>query len=234
MQMGLEYENTPWDIIVMQQGVFQAGQADTYNEDMQTIMDYAMAHCANPDAIFVWNSIWAGPVHPDMVAKANNGIPPDSSGYAKSYKNNVGYTADQELDEAAQNIFFGKIMEAVRTKVETNPNFVYFIPAGTAQQNALSSDLWDDTDLYRDYIHASDLARFIYSYMWYCALTDMEFEGVKIDAIPLEVRYNKKDDQSEVEPPTGDLVLTQEMKDIITWSIQKAFENPYECTPYPN
>lgn len=233
MQMGLEYENTPWDIIVMQQGVFEAGQADTYNEDMQTIMDYARAHCSNPDVIFVWNSIWAPPVHPERVEKANNGIPPESTGFEKNYKINVGYAEDQALDQAAQDLFFGKIAEAVRTKVATNPAFSYFIPSGTAQQNALSSALWDDTDLYRDYIHATDISRFINSYVWYCALTDMKFDGVDIDAIPLAMRYNKKDDQSEVEPATTDLKLTEEMKSIITWSIQKAFENPYECTPYP-
>ena len=231
MKMGIEKD--AWDIIVMQQGVFEAGNAESYNEDMQTIMDYVRAYCRNPDAVFVWNSIWAGPVDPVMVGKATNGKGPESSTYESNYKKNVGYATDKGLDENAQNIFFAKIIDAVTSKVETNSNYVYWIPSGTAMQNALSSELGDQ-DLYRDYIHASDLGRYIYSYMWYCALTGMEFTGVKEDEIPYEIRYIKKDDQSEVDPPPeGEgYALTDELKRIITWSIQKAFENPYGCTPY--
>ena len=82
--------------------------------------------------------------------------------------------------------------------------------------------------MYRDYIHASDLSRYIYSYMWYCKLTNADFNGVASDTVPLAVRYIKKDDISEIPPATAPLDLTQNgLLEIVNHSSSSALENPF-------
>lgn len=217
-----------WDIIILQQGVFEASNSESHGEDLQTLINYVMKHATNPNVVLMWNMIWAGPVEDEMVDKANNGIPPDSSAYESKYEEVTGYEEIRN-NKDAQNKMYAMIREAVQQQIVGNGNILDIIPAGTAQQNALWSGL-SDADMYRDYIHASDLSRYIYSYVWYCKLTDSEFDGVASDKIPLAIRYNKKDDQSEVEPATADLDLTENdnyLLKIVNHSISSALSDPF-------
>lgn len=217
-----------WDIIITQQGVWQAGMPETHEEDLDTVLAYVRKHATNPNAILMWNMIWAPPVEEEMLAKANNGIPPDASGFESSYKSITGFDVVKDNKEA-QNKMFELVRNAVQTKILTNSNFIDVIPAGTAQQNALWSGL-SDADMYRDYIHASDLSRYIYSYLWYCKLTDCDFDGVASNTVPLAVRYIKKDDISEIPPATEDLDLTADnnyLLNIVNHCISSALENPF-------
>lgn len=221
-----------WDIIVTQQGVWQAGMPETHEKDLDTVLAYVRKHATNPNAILLWNMNWAPPVEEEMLAKASNGIPPDASGFEASYKSMTGYD-EVKNNKDAQDKMFDLIRNAVQTKIVTNSEFIDVIPAATAQQNALWSGMSDE-DMYRDYIHASDLSRYIYSYMWYCKLTDSDFDGVASDTVPLAVRYTKKDDISEIPPATEDLDLTETVEgydyrllDVVNHSISSALENPF-------
>ena len=219
-----------WDIIIMQQGVFEASKSETHGKDMQTVIDYVYKHATNPNVVLMWNMIWAGPVESEMMDKSDNGIAPDAPGFENSYKEATGYSVVRD-NKDAQNELFARIRNAVQTKVLTNGSFIDVIPAGTAQQNALWSGL-ADKDMYRDYIHASDLSRYIYSYMWYCKLTDASFDGVAENQVPYEIRYIKKDDISEVAPPpVGEkLDLTANdnyLLNIVNHSISSALSDPF-------
>ena len=217
-----------WDIIIMQQGLFESASPDGYGEDMQTVLDYVRKHITNPNAVFIWNMIWAGPVKSEMLDKANNGIAPDAPSFESSYKTITGFEEVRD-NKAAQDKLFELIYTVVQEKIETNDNFIDVIPAATGQQNALWSGL-SDADMYRDYIHASDLSRYIYSYLWYCKLTDSEFDGVASDTVPLAIRYIKKDDISEIPPATEDLDLTADnnyLLNIVNHCISSALSDPY-------
>ena len=48
-----------WDIIITQQGVWQAGMPETHEEDLDTVLAYVRKHATNPNAIIMWNMIWA-------------------------------------------------------------------------------------------------------------------------------------------------------------------------------
>ena len=214
-----------WDIIIMQQGVFESAKSSTHGTDMQKIIDYVRKHATNPNVVLMWNMIWAGPVESEMMDKSDNGIAPDAPGFESAYDETTGLKSRDNKD--AQNKLFEMIRNAVQEKVVTNENFLDVIPSGTAQQNALWSGL-KDSDMYRDYIHASDLSRYIYSYMWYCKLTNADFNGVASDTVPLAVRYIKKDDISEIPPATAPLDLTQNgLLEIVNHSISSALENPF-------
>ena len=222
-----------WDIIVLQQGVFESGKPESYGEDLQTLIDYVRKHATNPNMVLMWNMIWAGPVEEDMIEKCRNNIPPDATGFVDNYKETTGWETSVIDDKDAQNKMFELIRDAVQQEIVGNDNFTAIMPSGTAQQNALWSGM-TDADMYRDYIHASDLARYIYSYVWYCTLTDADFDSVESDTVPLAVRYIKKDDISEIPPATEDLDLTETVEgydyrllDVVNHSIASALENPF-------
>lgn len=226
-----------WDIIVLQQGVFDSGKPETYGEDLQTLIDYVRKHATNPNMVLMWNMIWAGPVADAMVDRATNGTPPDSSNYEPNYETTTGYEEMRNNTEA-QNKMFQLIRDAVQDQIVGNENFTAIMPSGTAQQNALWSGM-TDADMYRDYIHASDLARYIYSYVWYCTLTDADFDSVAKDVVPLAVRYIKADDISEIPAATTDLDLTETVEgydysllDVVNHCISSALSDPFTPKAY--
>lgn len=143
-----------WDIIVLQQGVFESGKPESHEEDLDILIDYVRKHATNPNVVLMWNMIWAAPVESEMLDRSNNGIAPDASDFETSYDTITGMKVRDNKE--AQDKMFALICNAVQTKVLTNDNFIDVIPAGTAQQNGLWSGLTDE-NLYRDYIHASAL-----------------------------------------------------------------------------
>ena len=56
---GLQAED--WDIITLQQGSPDSGIVETYNEDIQKIIDYVNQNKTNPNAKLYWHMTWAYP-----------------------------------------------------------------------------------------------------------------------------------------------------------------------------
>jgi hypothetical protein len=96
------------------------------------------------------------------------------------------------------------------------------IPSGTAIENALSSYL-EETDLHRDYVHATDLGRVISSYTWLCTLTGVDhLDEIKLNAIPKAFTNAPASDT--------DRVLTGVEKNIIMEAVNNALTNPLRIT----
>lgn len=199
MKQGLQWDD--WDIIVMQAGVFEAGRAGEYDGDIQTILNYIQTY--KPDAKIMWNMTWAAPE--------------DDSLLNDSYKSN--FTTYFDKDQLKMH---SAICDAIQTKILTNSVFSGVIPSGTAIQNANSSYM-TDKDLYRDYIHVTDLGRLIAAYTWYCRLTDRSVEELQVDVIPGFLRFNAADQNT-------DKVLTETEKAIVLESVRNALANPYQVT----
>ena len=103
----------PWDIITMQQASGYSYLASSYNEDLDTLVNYVTEHKTNPDAKYYWHMTWAW--HGDRSSLPN--------------KN--------------QYYMYERITNAVKTKILTRDDFVAVIPAGTAVQNARTSFMGD-------------------------------------------------------------------------------------------
>jgi hypothetical protein len=117
---------------------------------------------------------------------------------------------------------YNSIIDCVKEYVLTDENFKFVIPCGTAMENALSS-YWEETDIHRDYGHASDLARVMTSYVWYCRLAGIDkLETIKLDKIPKNFFKSLK----EME----DHVITDAEKAIIVESVNNALANPLQVT----
>ena len=205
MEYGLKADN--WDIIIMQAGVFEAGlpaafdatAVANFDSNIDTIMNYVKQY--RPSAKFVWNMTWACP-------GADSGL------LNESYTQNF-----DKYFSSNQMAMYEAISEVVKTKIATNSNFIAIIPTGTAMQNA--NETMTDTQLYRDSIHATDLARVMASYAWYSVLTGRELKQIKLDVVTADLCNTYTD---------GDMVLTDAQKDLILNCVNNAIKTPYAVT----
>ncbi len=201
-----------WDIIVMQGGTFEIAEDVTYTDgNIQTIQDYVNQHKQNENAVFMWNMPWPFATVPELQLKKNPD--PLKNSYYKGY---------QKFDNDRTKLY-AAITKCVNTHIMPNESFVRLIPTGTAFENAMSSYL-TEFDLHRDYAHATDLARVIASYTYYCVLTGVEqLAQIKLNIIPGALRNSKKVRDT-------DRVLTENEKAIILEAVNNALKNPLQVT----
>ena len=199
-------EEDDWDIIVMQQGSAQAGLEETYNEDIQTIIDYVLTKDPTPETkpIFIWNSIWGYPYNADELASTG-------ATYVTLLKNITGETT---ANAATQIKMVDMITQAAKNKALTNENVSYVIPSGTAFIRACAA--LGNNVMYNDYIHASDFGRLMVSYVWYSAITGKTVTALP-DAVPGVLHRTNN----------GDRPITTEEKAILLDCINQAFTDPY-------
>ena len=207
MQNALRFDY--WDIIVMQGGVFEIAYDAKYQDgNIQRIQEYVNQHKLNPNAIFAWNMAWAPPIDNTL----RDQYPSENNTYYTSY---IPFGDNRTT-------LYQTITKCVETNILTDDTFAFMIPSGTAMENALSSYL-EETDLHRDYVHASDLARVMISYVWFCRLTGVEqLDEIKLDAIPKQ--FFKSTQAFE------DRVLTEAEKNIILEAVNNALATPLEMT----
>jgi len=207
MRRAVTYDR--WDIIIMQGGVFEIAEKSAYtNGNIQAIQEFVNGNKLNPDAIFAWHMPWAPPVDNDL----RDTYPYDPNTYTTNYQ---PYGNDRAT-------LYKAITKCVEEHILTDETFAFMIPTGTAMENALSSYL-EETDLHRDYVHATDLGRVIASYTWYCRLAGIEkLQEIKLDAIP--VNFLKTIHSA------GNYVLTDAEKAIILESVNNALANPLQMT----
>lgn len=198
-----------WDIVIMQGGVFEIAEKATYtNGNIQTIQKYVQENCLNPNVKFAWHMPWAPPTDNTLRDQY-------------PYENNTYYTSYLPYGDDRTTLYKA-IVNCVKDCIETDDTFQFVIPTGTAMENALSSYL-EETDLHRDYVHASDFARVMISYVWYCKLMGIEeVTEIKMDTIP--VAFFKSTQASQ------DRVLTDAEKNIILEAVNNTLKNPYEMT----
>lgn len=172
-----------WDIISFQQVSGLSGVSETYNEDIDTIVNHINENKTNPDAKLYWHMTWAyeqSSTHQDFAR----------------------YNKDQMT-------MYNAIVNAVQSKILTNPEIDGVIPSGTAIQNVRTSHIGDT--LTRDGYHLSmDLGRFIAGVTWFSALT-----GESID----ELSFAPNDD------PYISLNLP-----LIIESVKAAIDEPFKVT----
>ena len=198
-----------WDIIVMQDGPILLAQDDRYKDgNLKKIQEFVNKYKQNPDATFAWHMFWAPPVDETLRAQ----YPGTDDFYNKKYVN-FGNN---------RTTLFNATAKCAQDYILTDDTFKYVIPSGTAIENALSSYL-EETDLHRDYVHASDLGRVIASYTWFCTLTGVDhLDEIKLDTIPKAFFKSTVADT--------DRVLTESEKNIILESVNNALAKPFEIT----
>ena len=200
--------NDDWDIIIMQGKHSELTSGVAYSENrVQTIQNYVNNLKTNPTAIFAWHMPWVTPIDQSLRDK----YPYDSNPYDKIYEK-------YDTREA----FYKDHVSATETHITADKTFQFLIPSGTAIENALSSYL-EETDLHRDYAHATDYGRVIAAYTWYCKLMGIEkLDAIKLDAIPKAFFKSTKGNE--------DRPLTDMEKAIALEAINNALKTPFAVT----
>lgn len=208
MEQALRFDY--WDIIVMMGNPWEIDSGSAFeNGNIQTIQKFVNEKKMNPLAYFAWHMPWAAPMDTDLL----NMYPHNPNSH---YTNAVAYGLDK-------NAHFQAMTRCVEQYILTDETFKLVIPTGTAIQNAWSGYM-EDKDLHRDYFHATDMARAMTSYVWYCRLMGIEkLEELKLDAIPKAFLKSTED-------KTRDRVLTESEKAVMLESINNALSNPYQMT----
>ena len=81
-------------------------------------------------------------------------------------------------------------------------------------------------ELWRDYTHLDDYGRLIAAYTFYAQLTGKEVTQINLDKIPASLRHRYT--RSE-----GDLIITEEMKQVIIGAANAAREDPWTVPTRP-
>lgn len=214
MQFGIQQHD--WDIVVMQAGVFEAGNVNDspssyalqIASDIKTIQNYVKANDANKFTApkFAWNMTWATPSI-------------ESGRLNTSYKNNLN-----SLFGGDHIAMYNAISETLTDVVLTTYDWEYVFPSGTVVENARTVYTGtNETKIYRDTIHGTDLTRMMVAYGWYCTLFDKDIVDCKLSDIPAHLRFYKAD-------RTSDFSLTDEQRSHVRNSVNNAINNPYKVT----
>lgn len=104
-----------WDVITLQQASGSSGEADSYNSDIDNLVEYIKTRV--PDAKLGWHMTWA-------------------------YQQNSSHTDFAKYDYD-QTKMYKAITDAVQTKILTNKAFEFVVPSGTTIQNMRTSRIGD-------------------------------------------------------------------------------------------
>ena len=207
MNLALTYDY--WDIVVMQDGVFEIAQPASYSMGhTKTLQDFVNENKTNTQVRFAWHMTWVPPT--DNTLRDTYSYEPNTY-----YSNYERYNHDRTT-------VYNAVAKCVEDYVVTDKTFDFIIPSATAFENALSSYL-EEKDIHRDYVHATDLGRVITSYTWYCKLMGIEkLDEIKLSVIPMKFLNSTYG--------ANDLVLTDMEKAVILESVNNALANPLKMT----
>ncbi len=147
--MGDALQERTWDFVSLQQASGSSGQPDTYNADLDYLIQYVSDNA--PGAKLVWHMTWA-------------------------YQQNTTHSAFPTYGKN-QMTMYNAIVSAVQSKIVTNGNFDLIVPNGTAVQNSRTSLLGDTTTI--DGYHMSrPYGRYLTSLMFVKAITGMDISDI--------------------------------------------------------
>lgn len=197
-----------WDIVVIQD-IYASSEETFQNNNRQTLVDYVNSHLSHPH-VFMWNL--------DIVA------PNDRAFYAPDYDPQPPANFWEKMRLMNNNDPVASLRMSQQNTVKyilPDKTYVNYFPTGTAVMYAHLVDGWKQTDLYRDYVHVSDLGRLIASYMWYTQLTGKPLSEVKLDTVKASLRHRRA-------IKLGDMEVTPRMKQTIIDAANFSLEHPWE------
>lgn len=211
--MGYGIARQDWDIVVMQAGVFEAANKcdGPYSvdipRDIAAVQAYVLKNLIDQSKqpTFVWNMTWSTPMDPELL--------------------NASYTnCLQKLCDGDSSKMYAQISDTLKNIVVPTCAFSYFMPSGTAMQNA--KQVMTDKELYRDTIHASDFTRLMTAYIWYCKITGADLAQLPITAVGNVFRGN-----AAARKTGEDYILTPEQVRVLKTCAMNAMNDPYHVTP---
>ena len=184
-----------WDVVLL-----QAGSGDLSKqmqlETRNFLKSYVDDYVIDPYELW-WHSTWFNSTDPVLYK------PPKTEADAA------------KVDQIAQ---LTQTNEAAKQYVLNDPMFAGHVTSGTPMMYALKVLDVPEVDLFRDHTHLSDFGCLLVAFSFYAQYTGKPVTEINLDIIPKHLRH--KDYQH-----LGDMVVTDEMKQIIIDTVAYTMDN---------
>ena len=205
--MDVALSNQAWDVIL-----FQGGRGDTdseYNLTGRRALETIVSGRVPQPYKMMWQITWPSPNDPTFFSPEYPVQPP--SGWVEYLQSSFDHDPFKQFD-----VMTGKAKEYL-VKDET---YEKVICAGAGVMHAHGAQGVPQLELWRDYTHLSDYGRLITAYAFYTQFTGNPVTRIGIDKIPASLRQAHFRNQ-------GDLIITEEMKQVIMAAANHALEDPW-------
>ena len=203
-----------WDVII-----FQAGSSDTadktLNKDGRDTLAQIVRERISQPYTMVWHSSWPSPNDPTFFSPTYEVQPP--SGTQQRLQERYGH------DPFVQ---FEHMVTVVKDNILDDDTYELAICTGAGVMYAHATLGVPQLDLWRDYTHLSDYGRLIAAYCLYAQFTGNTVETINLDLIPAGDRVRRARSK-------GDLIVTEEMKQVIIASANHSLEDPWTVPAKP-
>ena len=196
-----------WDYVFMQAG--RSDLDDTLNLDGRRNLEKIISEYVHQPYKLGWQNTWTSPNDPTFYAPDFDPQPP--SGYLEYLQTNYGMDL---------NVQYTKSVNRVTANIVGDETYDKAIAAGAGVMYAHMVLGVPQTDLWRDYTHLSDYGRLLAAYSFYAQFTGNPVTKVGIDSIPADQRVRRA-------RVLGDLIVTEEMKQVIIDATAHALEDPW-------
>lgn len=202
-----------WDVVVFQGG---RGEADNeYNLTGRRALEQIVSERVPQPYKMMWQITWPSPDDPTFYSPEYPVQPP--KGWVEDLQQSYGH-----------NIFtqYTVMLDKAETYLVPDKTYEKVISTGAGVMHAHAALDIPQTALWRDYTHLSDFGRLIAAYSFYAQFTGNAVSEVNIDVIPAELRQKRF--RAE-----GDLIVTEEMKEVIIAAANHALEEPWTAPARP-
>ena len=202
-----------WDIIAFQSG---RGDSDsTFNlKGRRTLEKLVKARVEEPFKM-IWHITWPSPSDPTFFSPTYPVQPP--SGWVDFLESNYNHDTFKQFESMVTTAKANLLEDETYDKVISTGGGIMYAHAAL---NVPQTDLW------RDYTHLSDYGRLVAAYTFYAQFTGNAISEVNIDVIPAAMRQKRFREE-------GDLVITEEMKQVIITAANHALQDPWTVPAKP-
>ena len=217
-------QDEQWDVIVIQDANFLAGQEVSYDADTyMTVINYLYNNQEmKPRLLF--HMTWTNPDDYNTYINANSTLSHPNQGWYRPY---MEQHYSDENGVYQREILIDKILSFSQTYLEDCTDFLgekhieSVIPAATAVEYAQYVLGRTDAEIYRDWTHMNDYGRLMVAYCWYAKIMNLDsISQVNVNEVPKGVH----NDNSKY---PADLKFDANMKEDLIEAVNFALANPY-------
>lgn len=198
-----------WDIVSM-----HAPKKSFVTKQDRDLLAQYISECVTNEYQLYFDYTWPNPNDETFFSPGYDPQPP--AGYKDSLIRDFGFDPVNQMNILTAHFKNDMLADGMFDKfVNCSPAIMYaFNRLGCSQ-----------LELYRDYTHLSDFGRLMAAYCWVTQITDTPLTEVNIDVVEKSMRHRRAQ-------AYGDMIVTEEMKQIIIQCVNHALENRYDV-PLP-
>lgn len=198
-----------WDIV----GMHANKTSEVKLSDRNLLAQYIAECVPTPHKLFYY---YTGPNPNDETFFSEGYDPQPPAGFKDKLVAAFGFDPENQLTV---------MLKHIKEDVLVDDLIDTFVSSGPATMYAINRLGCSQLDMFRDYTHMSDFCRLMAAYCWVTQVTGEPLTEVNIDVVEKAMRHRRAQ-------AYGDMIVTEEMKQIIIESVNHALDNRYDV-PLP-